>query len=116
MNIFRVIADNISPKILLIVACLVAGWLAFYYTSNYLVTRTAFAVECKRLVVMIAAGDTKQRLETLYLRKSLTERQIWDLEDRVTNPATRDRPKWERRLKKTEKELQCIERQIEELR
>jgi len=30
-----------------------------------LVTRTAFAVECKRLVVRIAAGDTKQRLETL---------------------------------------------------
>ena len=59
-------------------------------------------------------GDMRGQLSTLYLRKSLVERQIWDYESMVSQATnTLDRRKWSSRLMRLQKELERINQEIQ---
>ena len=83
--------------------------------SDYIVTQEIFAKERQILCQKIDTGDRSNQNQVLYLRKSILEKQIWDLDSRIDQLPSNDPniQKWKTRLNRVEKEKKDVESQLQ---
>jgi len=113
--IYQVISKYVNQTVLLIIICICLGWLSYDYTKKCFVTQTTLAAMRENLYSKITKGDASQRLDNLYLQRSINEKMIWDIEERLEKATDRSvKNKWLQRLKKLEKECDTINKDIKQ--
>ena len=115
-SIIEFLSKYINKTLILIVLCMFLGAGALYHISNLVVTEEVLAREIKDVQDQIQSNDKAVSEKILIMRQGMLEQQVWDLDARVDDTYDPDKKaKWIRRLKRTEKKLEVVEEQIQEL-
>jgi len=107
----------ISKTTLLIIVCIILGGMGYYHFNKVVLTSAAFAKEKVEIYRVVQVASTKSRLDTLYLHRSLLQRDRDHYEDLVYSSSDpRLKSKYNKRLQRTEEELKYVNDEIKSLR
>ena len=121
--LFEVLTKYIGVKTVSVVGLMFLGGFIWFWVNGNFVTTKAHADdlgsitktihrEAKDIRLGVLIGDAAQQLDTLQLRKELTQQRVWEQEDKLEETG---KEKWRNRLETSSKDLGLIQERIEEL-
>ena len=106
----------ISKTGLLIIVCLILGGMGYYHFNHVVLTCEVFAKEKAEIYKEVKLASAKTRLDTLYLHRSLLQRDIDRYEDLIySSYDQRLKTKYKLRLQRATKELEYVNQEIRKL-
>ena len=106
----------VSKTTLLIFVCFILGGAGYYHFNHVVLTCEAFAKEKAEIYKEVKLASAKTRLDTLYLHRSLLQRDIDRYEDLMyATPDPKLKDKYRGRIKRVEKEMNYVNDEIRKL-